>query len=215
MPADSLTAHQFDDAAQQREAVTLGMWVFLATEVLFFGGMFLGYTVYRLQNPHAWVEASRHTLVGLGTLNTAILLCSSLTMVLGVQSAEQQSRLSSAKWLAITAALGVCFLIVKSFEYYHEIQEGLFPGKAFILSSSGRGAEMFFYLYFLMTGVHALHVIIGLVLLAIFALRLRRQKAASSHPSPAAVDALGLYWHFVDIVWVFLFPLIYLVGRHS
>jgi cytochrome c oxidase subunit 3 len=216
MPAEPATAHQFEDQAQQREAATLGMWVFLATEILFFGAMFAGYTVYRFANPQAWKEASRHTLITLGTCNTALLLVSSLTMVLGVRAIELGLRRVAARWLWCTAALGTAFLIVKGFEYRHEILEGLLPGASFHMEGpGGKHAEMFFYIYFLMTGVHALHVTIGVVMLAIFAIRLHATHHDAVQLSPAAVDLLGLYWHFVDIVWVFLFPLLYLAGRHT
>jgi cytochrome c oxidase subunit 3 len=208
----SPVAHQFHDASQQRETATLGMWVFLATEVLFFGGMFLGYTVYRSQHPAAFREASAHTLLWIGTGNTAVLLLSSFIMVLGVRAASVGERQIAARFLFMTAGLGVLFLIAKGFEYHHEIEEGLLPGASFHLSGHDpRHAEMFFYLYFLMTGVHALHVLIGVTILGAFALGLRSGRSRS--PNATAVDLLGLYWHFVDIVWVFLFPLIYLVGR--
>jgi cytochrome c oxidase subunit 3 len=205
-------AHQFNDAGQQREAATLGMWVFLATEVLFFGAMFLGYTVYRVSYPEAWMEASKHTLVWIGGINTGVLLISSFIMVLGVHAMERGNRYMAKRCLIFTACLGVVFLCLKAFEYRTEIMEGLLPGAHFHIDG-GRPPheEMFFYLYFVLTGVHALHVLIGVVMLSIFAFRLRSR--GESPPNATAVDLLGLYWHFVDIVWVFLFPLIYLVGR--
>jgi cytochrome c oxidase subunit 3 len=209
----SEVAHQFNDAAQQREAATLGMWVFLATEVLFFGGMFLGYTVYRVSYPQAFLEASRHTLVWIGAINTGVLLVSSYIMVLGVHAMEHGNREGAKRFLWVTAGLGILFLIFKSFEYRTEIEEGLLPGASFALKGvHGPHEQMFFFLYFTMTGVHALHVLIGVVMLAIFGMRLR--VGTKRPPNATAVDLLGLYWHFVDIVWVFLFPLIYLVGRH-
>ncbi len=204
-------AHQFDDAMQQREAATFGMWIFLATEVLFFGGMFLGYTVYRFAYPEAFAEASRHTLLSFGGTNVAVLLISSATMAFAVRAARERKRTALVWLLLTTAALGTLFLGIKGFEYAHEISEHLLPGKSF--QFGGAHAEMFFYLYFLMTGVHALHVTIGVVLIAIFAFRAWRSDAFAQHDTP--VDLLGLYWHFVDIVWVFLFPLIYLIDRHS
>jgi cytochrome c oxidase subunit 3 len=214
MHAESHVAHQFEDATQQRDAATLGMWVFLATEVLFFGALFLAYTVYRLRFPEIFRAASEHTLVAIGTVNTAVLLFSSFTMVMAVRAAEFQRRATLVWMLVVTALLGTTFLGVKAFEYTHEIQEGLFPGSHFQFTEGDPfTARMFFYLYFLMTGVHAVHVTIGVVMLAIFAVRARittRLERLST-----SVDLLGLYWHFVDIVWVFLFPLIYLVGRHS
>jgi cytochrome c oxidase subunit 3 len=214
MHAESPVAHQFENAAQQREAATLGMWAFLATEVLFFGALFLGYTVYRLRNPEIFRAASEHTLVAIGAINTGVLLFSSFTMVMAVRAAELKRRVSLAGLLILTAALGVTFLGIKAFEYAHEIHEGLLPDSHFRFTEADPlKARMFFYLYFLMTGVHALHVTIGVIMLGIFALRalLTRQLERLT----TAVDLLGLYWHFVDIVWVFLFPLIYLVGRNS
>jgi cytochrome c oxidase subunit 3 len=214
MNADSAVAHQFNDAAQQREAATLGMWVFLATEVLFFGALFLGYTVYRLRNPEVFLAASNHTLVVIGTINTAVLLLSSFSMVLAVRAAEQRRQLATASLLALTAALGITFLVVKGFEYRHEIHEGLLPGAGFHLAGADpRLAQMFFYLYFLMTGVHALHVAIGVGLLGGFSLR--ALLTARPERLVTSIDLLGLYWHFVDLIWVFLFPLLYLAGRST
>ncbi len=207
-------AHQFDDAAQQREAATFGMWIFLATEVLFFGGMFLGYTAYRHAYPAAFAEASRHTLLLFGGTNVAVLLISSATMAFAVRAARERQRAALVWLLAGTAALGTVFLVIKGFEYAQEIHEHLLPGSAFHFEGPHAAhAEMFFYLYFLMTGVHALHVTIGVVLIVVFAGRAWRSDALIQHDTP--VELLGLYWHFVDIVWVFLFPLIYLVDRHS
>lgn len=212
MHVESPVAHQFNDATQQREAATLGMWVFLATEVLFFGGMFLAYTVYRTSDASAFRAASNHTLIFVGAANTAVLLISSFTMVLAVRAAEARRQFTAAGLLALTAGLGLVFLVVKGFEYRHEIFAGLLPGEGFHLESANPGiARMFFYLYFLMTGVHAVHVAVGVALLGIVATR----EFLASRPSKlaTAVDLLGLYWHFVDLVWVFLFPLLYLAGR--
>jgi cytochrome c oxidase subunit 3 len=206
--------HQFDDAAQQQEAATMGMWVFLATEVLFFGGMFLGYTAYRSYYPQAFAEASKHTLVAFGSVNTAVLLLSSTVMAFAVKAAKANRRGLLGLLLLVTASLGAAFLVIKGFEYAQEIREGLFPGRSFhIDAADSLHAELFYYLYWLMTGVHALHVTIGVALIGFFALRAWFTTAFANHAT--AVDLLGLYWHFVDIVWVFLFPLIYLVDRHS
>ena len=205
---------QFEEAEQQREAATMGMWLFLATEVLFFGGMFLGYTVYRVSYPEAFAEASRHTLIAFGAVNTAVLLISSTVMAFAVRAARANRRALSGFLLLFTAVLGALFLVIKGFEYAREISEHLLPGGNFhIEASDPHHAELFFYIYWLMTGVHALHVAIGVILITFFALRAWFVNAFQDHDTP--VDLLGLYWHFVDIVWVFLFPLIYLVDRHS
>ncbi|MBV9008022.1 MAG: cytochrome c oxidase subunit 3 family protein [Verrucomicrobia bacterium] len=212
--APSHLEHQFDDAQQQRDAATTGMWLFLATEVLFFGGMFLGYTAYRIYYPRAFAEASRHTLIAFGGTNTAVLVISSTVMAFAVRAARENRQRIVATLLWITASLGMVFLVIKGCEYAKEISEHLLPGRSFhIEASDPRHAEMFFYLYWLMTGIHALHVTIGVVLITIFAFRAWITDAFRNHDTP--VDLLGLYWHFVDIVWVFLFPLIYLVNRHG
>jgi len=214
MQTDVPVAHQFEDADQQRESATFGMWLFLATEILFFGGMFLGYTIYRIHFPQAFRDASNHTLVVFGGTNTAVLLLSSFIMAQAVHAAESRLRLRAAGLLALTALLGCVFLVIKGFEYAHEIHEGLLPGRHFEFPGPhAQFAQMFFYLYFLMTGVHALHVTIGVGLLGIFSLRVLLTSRVGKLST--AVDLLGLYWHFVDVVWVFLFPLIYLVGRSS
>jgi cytochrome c oxidase subunit 3 len=206
--------HQFATAEQQRDAATMGMWVFLATEVLFFGGIFLGYTVYRIYYPQAFAEASRHTLIAFGSVNTAVLLISSTVMAFAVRAAKARRRALLSLLLLLTASLGAAFLVIKGFEYAREVREGLLPGAGFrIQAADPTHTEMFFYIYWLMTGVHALHVTIGVALIGFFALRAWLIDAFANHDTP--IDLLGLYWHFVDIVWVFLFPLIYLVGRHG
>ena len=208
-----IVALQFEDAAQQREAATMGMWVFIATEILFFGAMFLGYTAYRYAYPQAFAQASRHTLIAFGGTNAAVLLISSTTMALAVHAASQNRRGRLVSLLLATASLGALFLVIKGFEYAHEIKENLLPGSSFhIVAAEPLKAEMFFYIYWLMTGFHALHVTIGVVLILIFAARACLTNAFVNHDTP--VDLLGLCWHFVDIVWVFLFPLHYLVDRH-
>jgi cytochrome c oxidase subunit 3 len=205
--------HQFDDPAQQREAATMGMWLFLATEILFFGGMFLGYTAYRSFYPQAFAGASRHTLIAFGGTNTAVLLISSTVMAFAVRAAQRNRRGLLGLLLLATASLGALFLVIKGFEYAQEIHQGLLPGPSFhIEAADPQHAEMFFYIYWLMTGVHALHVTIGVLLIGFFALRAWFRNAFENHDAP--VELLGLYWHLVDIVWVFLFPLIYMIDRH-
>ena len=213
-PESTAVAEQFETAEQQRHAATLGMWVFLATEVLFFGTLFLGYTVYRSLYPDAFHEASSHTLLAAGAINTAILLGSSFTMVLGVRAAELGRRKSVVLLLGATALLGVLFLGIKGFEYATEIREGFLPGDRFRFPGpESSHARIFFSFYFTMTGLHALHVSIGIVCLLCFAFRAYR--AVSLEKLTTSIDLLGLYWHFVDVVWVFLFPLIYLVGHRA
>jgi len=209
-------AHQFDDLEQQHHADELGMWLFLATEIMFFGGMFLAYTIYRTQDEAAFAAASHELDLLLGTVNTAVLLCSSLTMALAVAAAESVQRRKSMIFLAATMILGSVFLGIKAVEYYHKYEHGLMPlvGLPFDWQGPSPGpAEMFFNLYFLMTGVHALHMLIGLgVLLFLF---IQAVRGGLMGDSAVPVHLTGLYWHFVDIVWVFLFPLLYLIGAHQ
>ncbi len=206
-------AHQFDDAAQQHEASWLGMWIFLGTEIMFFGGMFLGYTVYRGDYPAAFADASNRLDITLGTINTAVLILSSFTMALAVRSAQLGARRPLIACLGLTMALGAVFLGIKFTEYYQKFVEHLVPGGGFGLSGPLAGAEqIFFSFYFAMTGMHALHMIIGLGLLTALIVKARRGRFSVAYNTP--VEVIGLYWHFVDIVWIFLFPLLYLVGRH-
>jgi len=205
-------AEQFDDLVQQREASTLGMWTFLATEVLFFGAMFLAYIIYRHSYPQAFAEASHHTLVGYGTINTAILLTSSLTMALGVHAASHGNNRWVFRFLLLTVLLGLCFLVVKGLEYSEDISEQLWPGAHF-RAGLPPASQMFWILYWLMTGVHALHVTIGVGVISTVAWMSYRGRFSSVYYNP--VEMTGLYWHFVDVVWIFLYPLLYLVQRYS
>lgn len=205
----STVAHQFEDAAQQKEATTLGMWVFLVTEILFFGGLFMGYIVYRSQAPAVFAAASHHLDIVLGGVNTAVLLTSSLTVALAVHAA-QEGRNKQVVWLlAATIALAAVFLVVKSFEYSHKIHEGLVPGRNFQFHEQPPTFEIFFIVYFIMTGLHGVHVIIGIGLLGVIAWRAHKNQYSPAYNGP--VEISGLYWHFVDIVWIFLYPLLYLI----
>ena len=207
-------AHQFEDYEQQQESATLGMWIFLATEILFFGGMFLGYTVYRTMYHEAFGEASRRLGIVLGTINTGVLLCSSLTMAMSVHEVRLGNRKTAAWLLLATMALGAVFLGIKFYEYHQKYEEHLIPGPSFIWEGQdAKHAPLFFLFYFIMTGMHAVHMIIGIFMLAILLVLTLRGKINSVYYSP--VELGGLYWHFVDIVWVFLFPLLYLVERFS
>jgi len=206
-------AHHFDSMEQQAEATTLGMWVFLVTEVLFFGGLFLVYTVYRHWYPDAFAAASHEMVVWAGTLNTGVLITSSLTMALAVNAAQAGERRLLLLFLVITMLLGCVFLGVKAFEYYTEFTEHHVPGLGFQFEPEYfRHAQIFFSLYFLMTGLHALHMIIGLSIMTVMLIWSYRGVITREYYSP--IEISGLYWHFVDIVWIFLFPLLYLIGRH-
>jgi cytochrome c oxidase subunit 3 len=206
-------AHHFEDLEQQNEAATLGMWVFLVTEILFFGGLFVTYLVYRSSYPGAFSAASHEMVIWAGTLNTAVLITSSLTMALAVRAAQLGDRRSLIWLLLATMALGCVFLGVKAFEYRTEFIEHHVPGPGFQFEGPYlRQAQIFFSLYFVMTGLHALHMIIGLGIMAVMLWWSIRGTITREYASP--IEISGLYWHFVDIVWIFLFPLLYLIGRH-
>jgi cytochrome c oxidase subunit 3 len=186
------------------------MWVFLGSEVLFFGGLMMAYAVYRLAFPETFGEASSHLDKTLGGINTAVLLTSSLFMALADRSAEAGDRAGMVRRLALTAGLGIVFLVIKGYEWAKEARENLVPIRELRFEFPGeadRHGEMFYNLYFAMTGVHALHLLIGVALVLYVILRTRR--GTESEPQ---VRATGLYWHFVDVVWVFLYPILYLVG---
>jgi cytochrome c oxidase subunit 3 len=207
-----VVARQFDDPLQQRKAADLGMWVFLATEILFFGALFVAYTATRLHDPQAFAIASRLTNLTLGSVNTAVLLTSSLTMALAVRATKLGLRNASIAFLLATAVLGLAFLGIKFTEYYLDWRDHLVPVLDFAHAGShAGGVENFFYLYFFMTGVHSIHLVIGIVMVLVLAFLARRRDFSPDYFTP--VELGGLYWHLVDIVWIFLYPLLYLVAR--
>lgn len=205
-------AEQFDDAAQQREASTLGMWVFLATEILFFGVLFAAYTIFRVTWPDAFASASRHTDLMLGTLETSVLLVSSFTVALALRDIQLGGQ-RIAFWLLIgTALLGAAFLAIHGVEYHADYKAGVIPGIRYD-ETGGLAAQeqLFFVLYYVTTAFHGLHVTIGIVLLLVMAQRVRQGRFSADDHN--ALEVSALYWHLVDIVWIFVFPLYYLVGR--
>ena len=201
---------QFDDPVQQREAATLGMWLFLAAEVVFFGGALVAYAAAAWVHGREFALASSHADVVLGAVNTAVLLTSSWTMALAVHAARDGRRRPLLAFLAGTAILGAVFLVLKGLEYREDWLHRLVPGRSFAGSPV---AQLYFAFYFVMTGIHALHLIVGIGLLAALCGIAARTRAPLSGMN--VFENAGLYWHFVDIVWIFLFPLLYLRGRHG
>lgn len=212
-PPDQRLRHQFDDSEQQHEAATLGMWVFLGTELLFFGGLFAAYMIYRVWYPETFGAASRTLDIKLGATNTLVLITSSLSMAFAVRAAAIGKRRQLMILLTITMVLGLAFLGIKGVEYYQKYAEHHIPGMGFHFEGPAPArANLFFSLYFAMTGLHAAHMIIGLGLLSVMLVMAARRKFSAAWYTP--VEMSGLYWHFVDIIWIFLFPLLYLVDRH-
>lgn len=203
--------HHFTDAEQQKESSKLGMWIFLLTEVLLFGGLFLAYAVYRAWYPDMFINAHKALNVWLGGTNTVVLITSSLTMALGIRSLQVNKRKQSAAYLVTTLLLAATFLVIKYFEYSHKIHLGQLPGKYYTYTGvEGTNPHIFFSLYFMMTGLHGLHVVVGMGLITWVLIRTLKGTFSSAYYTP--VEMTGLYWHLVDLIWIFLFPLFYLIG---
>ena len=208
---------QFDTEAQQKDAATLGMWLFLVTEIMFFGGMFAVYTIYRSWYPDVFAIASSSLNEIIGALNTGVLLLSSFTMVMAVRAGQLGQRKAIVIFLILTLLFGGIFLGVKAYEWNQKFEEHHIPGQAAfhldgVLPGDQGHAQLFFSIYFAMTGLHALHMVIGVGILLILIVQARKGRFSASYYTP--VDVAGLYWHFVDIIWIFLFPLLYLIDRH-
>jgi cytochrome c oxidase subunit 3 len=213
---DTFPAEQFQEPAQQTEAAILGMWTFLATEVLFFGGMFASFYIYRLRWPDAFAQGATELKWYLGTINTGVLLGSSYAMAMAVHCARHGDNRKIVRWLLLTIVLGIVFLGIKGTEYVIEYHEHLVPGLNFAaVSSTGEHRPpqdaLFMTFYFVMTGFHALHMIIGLGVISTLTWMAHRRKFTIQYHNPVEIG--GLYWHFVDMVWVFLYPTLYLL-RH-
>ena len=205
-------AMQYPDLARQNETAELGMWGFLATEILFLGGLFAAYSFYRLLHEAGVEEAARHTKLIIGSINTGVLLTSSFVMSWASLAVERGESRFAGRLLWIAAALGITFLGLKGVEYAQEIGEHLWPGLGFAIDTSQpRVGEVFYFLYWLMTGIHALHLMVGVSAVSVIARRAMRGAYSRAYPAPVRV--VSLYWHFVDIVWIFLFVLVYLPGR--
>ncbi len=189
----------------------MGMWVFIATEIMFFGGLFTGYTIYRGQYFHSFVAGSHELDIVLGATNTAVLICSSLTMALSIRSMQVGKKKLGITCLILTMILGMAFLGIKGLEYYQKFQHHLVPGYDFHPEGTfPPHMQLFFSFYFAMTGLHALHMIIGEGILLVLLILALRNHFSPEHFAP--LEVAGLYWHFIDIIWIFLFPLLYLIG---
>ncbi len=221
--------HHFETVEQQREASSFGMWLFLLTEIMFFGGLFAAYLIYRNWYYPAFVAGSHQLSIMLGSVNTVVLISSSFTMAMGVYSAEMKNKRNLILALSATLILGLVFLGIKADEYHEKWEKHHIPGANFSIEEFVHPADltkdkplaydmaektqMYFFLYFAMTGMHALHMIIGIAILAILLIRAWGGAYTDGHMT--TIENFGLYWHFVDIVWIFLFPLLYLISRYS
>ncbi len=216
--------HQFADAQQQKNAASLGMWLFLVTEIMFFGGMFCAYLIYRVNHFNAFAAGSQQLNIWMGAINTAVLIVSSVTVVLAVKAAEAGKRKVLVSYLAVTVLLGMTFLVIKGFEYAEKFEKHHVPGPTFNFTDkfddngkqipvNPNEAELFFSLYFAMTGMHALHMVIGCGLFSTLAILAWKGHYTANYFTP--IENGGLYWHLVDIIWIYLFPLLYLISRHS
>ncbi|HME10427.1 MAG TPA: cytochrome c oxidase subunit 3 family protein [Bryobacteraceae bacterium] len=201
--------HHFADSEQQAETSKLGMWLFLATEILLFGGLFVGFGISQIKYPEAFLAAHEHLQKPLGFLNTVVLLISSWTMVMGVWSARNNKQKALQIFLLLTIACACIFLGVKYFEYSHKFEDGLLPGRFYTHSPMSDHQFVFFSFYFMMTGLHGFHILGGICVLTWIYVRARRGEFSSAYYTP--VDLVGLYWHLVDMIWIYLFPLLYLI----
>jgi cytochrome c oxidase subunit 3 len=203
-------AHHFESLEKQAHAARLGMWLFLATEVLLFTALFAAYAVYRYLFHDSFAEASRHIETWIGLVNTIVLVTSSFTVAMGLHRATRGDGKGTALFFGVSVLLALVFLGFKAVEYTHHFQEGQLPGRFYTYAEvTGPGASLFFSLYFLITGLHGIHVIIGMTVLAVTAFRAARGAFSVEYHVP--VELAGLYWHLVDLIWIFVFPLIYLI----
>jgi cytochrome c oxidase subunit 3 len=204
-------AHHFDSADTQFDAGKMGIWLFLVTEILLFGGLFCAFAVFRSWYLPAFVEAHHHLDKVMGGTNTIVLITSSLTMALGVRAAQTNNRKLTVAMLAVTLLCAAGFLVIKYFEYKHKFHDGLLPGKYFTYPEAKYKEEgVFFAVYFMMTGIHGFHVVVGMGLITWIMIRAAKGEFSSRYYAP--VEGVGLYWHLVDLVWIYLFPLLYLIG---
>lgn len=203
--------HHFHEVEQQAEAAKLGTWLFLLTEILLFGGLFCAYAIFRAWYPEMFWEAHKQLDVTLGAINTVVLITSSVTMALAIRSMQLDRRTQTMWYLAATLAFAATFLVIKYFEYSHKIHLGQLPGKYYHFAGlEGNNPHVFFSIYFAMTGLHGFHVLGGMGLIVWMMVKTTRGKLSSQYYTP--IEMTGLYWHLVDLIWIFLFPLLYLIG---
>ena len=203
--------HHFADEEQQRDSAKLGMWIFLLTEILLFGGLFVAYGIFRAWNPEMFYNAHKFLDVSLGTLNTIVLITSSLTMALAIRMMQVNNKGLTVLFLGLTLAFAFVFLVVKYLEYSHKIELGQLPGNLYTFTGvEGSNPQIFCSIYFMMTGLHGIHVLIGIIVIGWILKRTLKNEFSSEYYTP--IEMTGLYWHLVDMIWIFLFPLLYLIA---
>ena len=204
-------AHHFGEMEQQRESAKLGMWIFLLTEILLFGGLFAAYAIYRAWNPDMFYNAHKHLNIYLGSINTIVLISSSVTMALSIRSMQLNNKKRTVIFLVAALLMAAVFLVIKYFEYHHKFELGQLPGKYYTYTGiEGTNPHIFFSIYFMMTGLHGIHVIAGMGLITWMLRKTMKNTFSPEYYTP--LEMTGLYWHLVDMIWIFLFPLLYLVG---
>ncbi len=203
--------HHFTDSEQQKDSAKLGMWLFLLTEILLFGGLFCAYAIFRAWHPDMFLNAHLELDRVLGTINTVVLITSSLTMALAIRSLQMDKARQAAIFLVTTLLFATVFLVIKYFEYEHKIHLGQLPGKYYTYTGiEGTNPHIFFSIYFTMTGLHGIHIVGGMIVMAVMLINTVKGKYSSDYYTP--VELTGLYWHLVDLIWIYLFPLLYLIG---
>lgn len=208
---EHVVPHHFESAEQAFESSKLGLWLFLVTEILLFGGLFVAYIIFRAEYPGMFHEASRHLNRTMGAINTVVLICSSFSMAMAVQMTRENKRKAASFLLLFTLLCAATFMTIKYFEYTHKFHEGLLPGAHFSNELiKDPKAPLFFSLYFMMTGLHGFHVLVGMILISWVLYKTGKGSLNSQYYTPT--ELTGLYWHLVDLIWIYLFPLLYLIG---
>lgn len=202
-------SHHFESMDQEFKAGKEGVWIFLATELMMFGALFAGYSIYRAKYPEAWIEGSALLDWRMGTLNTIVLLLSSFTMALAVRDTQMGNNKKALNKVVVTIICALIFMVIKYFEYTAKFDHGLFPAEGFWNHEGAEGIRLYFVTYFVMTGLHGIHILIGIGLMLWLVKRLKNNEFSPKYYT--AIDGVGLYWHIVDVIWIYLFPLMYLI----
>lgn len=210
MSKEYVVPHHYDNAEQAYDSTKMGVWLFLISEILLFGALFIGYIVYRNLYPELFLEASKYLDTTMGAINTAVLITSSFTMAMAVNETKKNRPKVAAGFLFVTLVCAAVFMVIKYFEYTHKFHIGLLPGQSFSNPDfQDPNGGLFFSIYFMMTGLHGFHVVVGILLITWVLIKCLKQEVGEKFFAP--VEGVGLYWHLVDLIWIYLFPLMYLI----